>query len=117
MTLNKFGFQQCLAVATTLLFAVIAQAGTMSFGPSEYLVGTPTGGDTPAGFFDFSHPDCVGWIEDFEMGTADPFLSFSDGEILPPFSFSGAMGSVTDSVDGDMGPVDGNGNSGTKGKR
>jgi len=99
------------------MLPVIAQAGTVQFGPTAYLQGSPIAGsgDTPAGFFDFSHPDCVGWIEDFEMGTIDSFLTIDggpNGGILPPNSFSGLAMSVTDSVDGDDGSVDGNGNGG-----
>ena len=113
MTFQLKGFQRlALAVASLLTFAVAAHAGTVQFGPTPYLEDNrPAIGDTPVDFFDFSHPDCVGWIEDFEMGI-DPFLTFDAGEILGPNSTSGLPDSVTDSVDGDDGVVDGNGNGG-----
>lgn len=87
-----------------------ANAGTTTFGPSAYLSETPTlTGDTPEGYF---CRECSGWIEDFEMGTVDPFLSIDNGEILLPRTFSGLMNSVTDSVDGDDGVIDGSGTAG-----
>lgn len=83
-----------------------ANAATTTFGPSAYL----QTGDTPAGFF---CPECVGWIEDFELdGVPDPFITIDNGMALDPNSFSGLMNSVTDSVDGDDGSVDGQGNGG-----
>ena len=95
------------ATCVFFLFGIlpIANAGTTTFGPSAYL----QTGDTPDGFF---CAECVGWIEDFELGAADSFLTLSDGELLGPNQFSGLMNSVTDSVDGDDGVVDGFGNGG-----
>lgn len=49
-------------------------------------------------------------VEDFEDNAIDPALTLS-GEILPPF-FSTGSTNLTDSVDGDDGTVDGNGNGG-----
>ena len=93
--------------ATLFLVGLVgaASAETTTFGPSAYL----QTGDTPSGFF---CAECVGWIEDFELGTVDPFLTIDNGMILDPNSFSGLMNSVTDSVDGDDGAVDGQGNDG-----
>lgn len=91
------------------LFGVLplANAATTTFGPSAYL----QTGDTPAGFF---CAGCVGWIEDFELAEgADSFITMDNGELLGPNTFSGLMNSVTDSVDGDDGVVDGTGNDGS----
>ena len=92
------------SIAALLVWSAVATAGTTTFGPSAYL----QTGDTPAGFW----CPCIGWIEDFELNSVDPFLTIDNGEILEPNTFSGLMNSVTDSVDGDNGPVDGLGNSG-----
>ena len=96
-----------IALVATLFVGMVsaASATTTTFGPSAYL----QTGDTPSGFF---CAECVGWIEDFELGTVDPFLTIDNGSILDPNSFSGLMNSVTDSVDGDDGSVDGQGNGG-----
>ena len=88
-----------------LAFISVAGAATTSFGPTPYL----QFGDAPD---DFLCPDCIAWVEDFELGTVDPFLSIDNGEILMPNAFSGVMNSVTDSVDGDDGVIDGWGNAG-----
>lgn len=101
-------FTSRIALGATLFFVGLVgavSAETTTFGPSAYL----QTGDTPSGFF---CPECVGWIEDFELGTVDPFLTIDNGMILDPNSFSGLMNSVTDSVDGDDGVVDGQGNGG-----
>ena len=91
------GAMLCCAIGT-------ANAETTTFGPSAYL----QTGDTPAGFF---CAECVGFIEDFELeGVPDPFLTLDNGVALSPNSFSGLTNSVTDSVDGDDGVVDGQGN-------
>ena len=90
-------------LAATLPLA--ADAATTTFGPSAYL----QHGDTPAGF---ECDNCEIVIEDFEDNSLDPFITIDNGEILPPNSFSGLMNSVTDSVDGDDGMVDGSGNGG-----
>lgn len=98
------------ALLVTGLLISAANAGTTTFGPSAYLSETPDlTGDTPDGYF---CRECSGWIEDFEMGTVDPFLSIDSGEVLFPRTFSGLMNSVTDSVDGDDGVIDGFGNDG-----
>jgi hypothetical protein len=96
-----------IALCAAILFGMVglSNAETTTFGPSAYL----QTGDTPSGFF---CAECVGWIEDFELGTVDPFLTIDNGAILDPNSFSGLMNSVTDSVDGDDGSVDGQGNDG-----
>ena len=110
--------RKLFAVAFTfLVLPAVANAATVTFGPTPYLEGSPIAGqgDTPVDFFDFSHPDCIAFIEDFELGVTDPFLSIDggpNGGILAPNSFSGLAMSVTDSVDGDDGVVDGNGNGG-----
>lgn len=94
--------------AGTLLLAALpamASAATTSYGPTAYL----QHGDTPAGF---ACDQCVLTIEDFEDNSLDPFLNIPNGEILPPNAMSGLPSSVTDSVDGDDGSVDGNGNGG-----
>lgn len=82
-----------------------ASAATTSFGPTAYL----QHGDTPDGF---ACDQCVLTIEDFEDNSLNPFLTIDNGDILEPNSLSGLMNSVTDSVDGDDGSVDGNGNGG-----
>lgn len=52
-------------------------------------------------------------LEDFEDNDAtNTGLTFSDGRILLPNSVSGLDDYVTDSVDGDDGSIDGNGNAG-----
>ena len=94
----------CLGVFALASFSV-ANAATTTYGPSAYF----QFGDAPDGFL---CNGCVAWVEDFEMGTLDPFLSIDNGDILMPNAFSGVMNSVTDSVDGDDGVVDGWGNGG-----
>ena len=84
---------------------IAANAATTTFGPSAYL----QHGDTPDGF---ACEQCTLVIEDFEDNSLHPFLSMSNGQILPPNSRSGIADFVTDSVDGDDGSVDGNGNGG-----
>lgn len=83
----------------------MAASAATTFGPSAYL----EAGDTPGDFFcdleDFH-------LEDFEDNSLDPFLTIDNGEILPPNFFSGLSQPVTDSVDGDDGVVDGDGNGG-----
>ena len=84
---------------------VAASAATTAHGPEAYL----KTGDTPAAFI---CAGCILEIEDFEDNALDSFLTIDNGDILEPNSFSGMMNSVTDSVDGDDGAVDGNGNGG-----
>lgn len=118
LTITGASLRTLLAVTlTSLLLPVAAQAGTMTFGPSPYLEADQTTQDTPAGFFDFTSPGFkTAWIEDFEpsgpVTPVDPFLTITPGVILPPNSTSGAGSSVTDSVDGDDGLVDGSGTGG-----
>lgn len=87
------------------LLPAAANAAAVSYGPTPYL----QTGDTPAGFF---CDECPANIEDFEDNTLDPFLSIDNGSILEPFTLSGMSKPVTDSVDGDDGTVDGDGNGG-----
>ena len=51
-------------------------------------------------------------VEDFEDELVDAFLTIDNGQILEPNAISGLPDPVTDSVDGDDGLVDGNGNGG-----
>jgi len=92
-------------VLVWFVLAWSAHAATISFGPTAYVAT----GDTPADFFCSA---CSGSIEDFESNSVDSFLSIDNGAILSPNAFSGLMNSVTDSVDGDDGAVDGLGNGG-----
>lgn len=85
--------------------AAMARADAIPFGPTPYL----QSGDTPV---DFYCPECPLSIEDFEDSLVDPFLTIDSGNILEPNHFSGLVDPVTDSVDGDDGSVDGNGNGG-----
>lgn len=104
-----------IAVASAvLLVPSMVHAATVSWGPSEYLEADQISQDTPAGFFDFSTPGYqTAWIEDFEDGNPtpapDPFLSISPGAILQPNTLNPVGSSITDSVDGDDGLVDGSG--------
>lgn len=107
-----------IALAAFLAVPFSVQGATVPFGPTPYL--QAGGADTPAGFFNFSDPGFkTAWIENFEPdqgpGSTDPvddFLTISPGAVLLPNSFSGAGSSVTDSVDGDDGSVDGSGTNG-----
>ena len=95
-------------IAGAFLAAVLplaADAATTTFGPTAYL----QHGDTPAGF---ACDQCDLVVEDFEDSSLDPFITIDNGHILNPNSMSGVTNSVTDSVDGDDGMVDGNGNGG-----
>ena len=94
-------------VAGILLCGILpaAASAATAFGPTAYL----QAGDTPTDFFS---DDCDHYLEDFEDNSIDPFLTIDNGAILPPFAMSGAPSSVTDSVDGDDGTVDGSGNAG-----
>ena len=87
------------------ILPIAAQAATTSFGPTAYL----QYGDTPA---DFACAQCELKIEDFEDNMLDPFISIDNGMIIPPNYVSGGGVPLTDSVDGDDGSVDGNGNAG-----
>ena len=101
-----------------LLVTSTANAATVSWGPSPYLVANPgdppASQDTPAGFFDFTTPGFqTAWIESFEEGNPttapDPFLAITPGDILEPNTLNDVGSSITDSVDGDDGLVDGSG--------
>ena len=94
----------CTGVLLTCGLPLAANAATV-FGPSPYL----QTGDTPANFF---CDQCDFFLEDFEDNELDPFLTIDNGSILAPMSMSGEASSVTDSVDGDDGTIDGSGNSG-----
>lgn len=95
-----------LLFAATAVFSFETQAGTISFGPTPYL----SAADRPEGFF---CDECPIVLEDFEDNDAtNTGLTFSDGRILLPNSLSGLDDFVTDSVDGDDGSIDGNGNAG-----
>lgn len=95
-----------LGVLLTGILPIVAQAAT-AFGPTPYL----QTGDTPIGFY---CPQCSDplHIETFEDNALDSFLTIDNGDILLPNTFSGLADPVTDSVDGDDGVVDGNGNGG-----
>jgi hypothetical protein len=75
-----------------------ASWGAILYGPSPYLSFADS--PFPTGSFDYFH------LEDFEDAALNtPGASASSGSPLPP-------GSLTDSVDGDNGPIDGSGTSG-----
>lgn len=95
------------AVALLMGVLPIAAHALTTFGPTPYL----QTGDTPADFFCTICSDPL-HIEDFEDNMLDAFLSIDNGSILLPNTFSGLADPVTDSVDGDDGTVDGDGNSG-----
>lgn len=99
--MNSVVSRLCAGALVLCVLPLAANAGTLTFGPSAYL----QHGDTPAGFCD----GCDIKIEDFEDNLLDPFLTISNGSILPPNSVSGSSTPVTDSVDGDDGSVDGSG--------
>ena len=92
-----------VAGAFLCLFFSLQANGAITFHPgTAYL----QSGDADS-LFDSSWPI---HIEDFEDNTIDASLTLS-GEILPPFFATGTT-NLTDSVDGDDGSVDGNGNGG-----
>lgn len=97
-----------LASLITFLPAV-ANATPIWFGPTHYT----SEGSLPTDFYGAA---CVGdhvmGIETFEDNSLSDFLSIDNGSILPPNTTSGLPSSVTDSVDGDDGLIDGNGNGG-----
>ena len=96
----------CVLFTLTIVLPCGVPAATVGFGPTPYL----SSADRPAGLFCES---CPMVLEDFEDGSyADSSIDISDGRILPPFSVSGLDRFVTDSVDGDDGTFDGNGNAG-----
>ena len=88
------------------MLPMAVNAATTNFGPTAYL----KKGNTPAGFFCTICSDDL-HVDDLEDNMLDPFLTISPGVILPPDSQSGIKG-ITDSVDGDDGSVDGDGNAG-----
>lgn len=91
-----------LGVLLMGLTSIACQAATTSFGPTEYL----QAGDTPT---EFICEDCPLYLEDFEDGMLDGFLTIDHGSVFPPNSTSGSGQPFTDSVDGDDGTVDGSG--------
>lgn len=92
------------AVATSMPSTSSVASAQDIFGPTEYLQAT----DLPDGFCE----ECQ--LEDFEDNQVDSFLAFDCGEILGPNVVDPRIPGVqiTDSVDGDDGTVDGNGNGG-----
>ncbi len=92
---------------TNALFVVLCcafplSAATTFFGPTPYL----SEADIPNGFICEICPDCEHIIENFEDGSLDHGIMISQGEIIGP-DFSTGVESLTDSVDGDDGVVDG----------
>lgn len=90
-------------ILSTFAFAPCAHAAAIAFHPATPYVQT---GDASS-LFD---SEWAVHIEDFEDNSIDPFLDIS-GNILPPFFGTGAD-NLTDSIDGDDGTLDGNGNAG-----
>lgn len=96
-----------LSLALSFVIVSLAPAASLAqelFGPVPYLQAS----DLPDGFCE----ECQ--LEDFEDNAIDSFLSFDCGEILGPNVVDPRIPDVqiTDSVDGDDGTVDGNGNGG-----
>lgn len=95
-----------LTITNTLFFmaccAFPLSAATTFYGPTPYL----SDADVPNTFICDICDDCVHVIEDFEDNSLDHGISISDGEIIGP-DFSTGTDSLTDSVDGDDGAVDG----------
>ena len=85
-----------------LCCAFPASAATTFFGPTPYL----SEADVPATFICDICEDCEHIIENFEDNSLDFGITISDGEIIGP-DFSTGVDSLTDSVDGDDGTVDG----------
>lgn len=93
-----------ILIASVCLSLFCLPAHGQLFGPLPYLQAT----DVPDGF-------CVECeLEDFEDNEINSFLTFDCGEILGPNIDDPRIPGVqiTDSVDGDDGTLDGNGNSG-----
>lgn len=104
---SRNGFTRCrgirfaaiaiLFIALTASVSTTASAGTEFFGPTPYL----SLADSP---FDLSRLGTTLYVENFESGQiSTPGLTISNGQVRGPSS-------LTDSVDGDTGAVDGNGN-------
>ncbi|MFC1757669.1 PEP-CTERM sorting domain-containing protein [Planctomycetota bacterium] len=96
---------------TTIITCIPAVAGATPiwFGPTHYT----SEADVPSDFFsDTCVGDHVMGLETFEDNSLADFLSIDNGGILLPNATSGTPSSVTDSVDGDDGSIDGNGNGG-----
>ncbi|MCA9212213.1 MAG: hypothetical protein KDB27_04035 [Planctomycetales bacterium] len=96
-----------LVTSMACILPAVASAAPIFFGPTAYL----SDADIPINFYDADCVDGQG-LEDFEDNSLDPFLTIDNGSILQPFTTSGLPSSVTDSVDGDDGSIDGNGNAG-----
>ena len=87
----------------------VASASPIWFGPTPYT----SEAAIPTNFFDANCGDShASGLEDFEDNQLNPFVAIDNGGILLPNAMSGVNGSVTDSVDGDDGSIDGNGNGG-----
>lgn len=87
-----------------------AEAETVQwFGPSPYL----SAADTPEGFV-CPNPGALHVLEDFEDGSVDSIFLINKGQISPPTVAPGVP-SLTDSVDGDDGAIDGTGQSASGG--
>ena len=87
-------------VAWASAYAPVAHAATASF----FAPATPylSSADIPAGFYASGSPTL---LENFEDGVLDGTLAASNGTVIAP-------GGLTDSVDGDDGSINGNGNGG-----
>jgi len=94
---NSLFHRAVLAAIPVAVLAAGAQAATF-FGPSGYL----SAADIPAGLYDGGAPT---FLDDFEDGTLDGGITASAGAPYGPSS-------ITDSVDGDDGSIDGSGTSG-----
>ena len=93
-------------LSAAMLFFFCAQAFSASVSFFNMLPYTQAG-DADS-LFDTSKPISV---EDFEDNSVDPFLQLT-GVVLPPFFEAGGTINLTDSVDGDDGVLDNNGNGG-----
>ena len=101
--------RNCLRLVASIaaicgLFPLVANSADISFSDA---IPYTAAGDADS-FFDASWPVLV---EDFEDNDTDSFISFINGQILPP-NFGTGTQNLTDSVDGDDGTLDGNGNNG-----
>jgi len=92
---------------TNALFTVLCctfplTAATTFYGPTSYL----SEADVPSTFICDLCDDCVHVIENFEDNSLDHGITISAGDIIGP-DFTTGVDSLTDSVDGDDGAVDG----------
>ena len=98
---SKIGSSLRIAAVAMFALAVLPSttaAATIFFGPTPYL----SSADIPAGFYQGGAPTA---LETFEDGVLSFGITASIGLILGP-------GTLTDSVDGDDGAIDGFGNGG-----